>query len=75
MDIGGNWPYPAEWGLPKAVPDRALIDDEAAARLLADWARMQIGKRQRSTRTTPAAARARLRLLEARARLLEVDAG
>jgi hypothetical protein len=74
VEVGKNWPFPAEWGFPKVIPDRARLDDEAASRFMAEWASMQIRKRQRrtldaSSRTT--AAQARLRLLRLRARLLE----
>jgi hypothetical protein len=75
MEVGSRagWPFPPEWGFPRAVPDRARIDDQAAARFLADWARGEIRKRQRARRITPAAAQARLRLLQVRARLLEAQ--
>jgi hypothetical protein len=73
MEVGsGGWPWPKEWGTPKVIPDRARIDNEAAAQFMAHWATMQIRKRQRAAGpTTPAAAQARLRLLAMRYRLLD----
>jgi hypothetical protein len=74
VEVGKSWPYPAEWGFPKVIPDRARLDGEAAQRFMANWAASEIRRRQRRARTASSAtsaAQVRLRLLELRARLLE----
>ena len=83
MEVGKSWPFPPEWGVPRPeiIPDRVRVDDEAAARFMAEWASMQIRKRQRSTRTAATAASAaataasaakvRAQLLQMRRRLWE----
>jgi hypothetical protein len=78
MEVGKSWPYPAEWGFPKVIPDRARLDNEAASRFMANWAAGEIRKRQRAARTTPSGrrltgAQARVRLLKLRLRLSELE--
>jgi hypothetical protein len=45
VDVGGSWPFPPEWGTPRVIPDRARVDNEAAARFLGDWAAGKVRQR------------------------------
>jgi len=71
MEVGKSWPYPLEWGFPKVIPEAATLDNEAAGRFMAEWARYQIRKRQPRPRMTGQQALAQLRLKAMRARLLD----
>jgi hypothetical protein len=75
VDVGGSWPWPKRWGFPKAIPEAATLDNEAAGRFMAEWARYQIRKEQRAKQpTTGAQALLQLRVRELRARLAELEA-